>query len=78
MNISGNFDKTVISYKQIFLFQTITSVARAAGVTPLRVSKPTMYMQQSQAYFVATLLDKAPSISNSILFLSDFLTVLNT
>jgi hypothetical protein len=27
---------------------------------------------------VATLLDKAPSISNSILFLSDFLTVLNT
>ncbi|XP_056019755.1 uncharacterized protein LOC125671708 isoform X2 [Ostrea edulis] len=58
----GNFDKSVISYKQIFLFQSITSVARAAGVTPLRVSNPTMYMQQSQAYFVATLLDKAPAI----------------
>ena len=61
--ISGNFDATAISYKQIFLFQTISTVAQAAQVTPLRIANPTMYMDQSQAYFVATLLDKAPSIS---------------
>ncbi|XP_062619516.1 uncharacterized protein LOC134281071 [Saccostrea cucullata] len=58
----GTFDANVISYKQIFLFQTISAVANTAGVTPLRVSNPTMYMQSSQAYFVATLLDKAPTI----------------
>nr|XP_022319141.1 uncharacterized protein LOC111121934 [Crassostrea virginica] len=62
LTYSGNFDATAISYKQIFLFQTISTVAQAAQVTPLRIANPTMYMDQSQAYFVATLLEKAPSI----------------
>lgn len=61
--VPGILDANVLSYKQIFLFQTISKVAQAAGVTPLRIAQPVMYMDSSHAYFLGTLLEKAPSLS---------------
>lgn len=63
--VPGILDANVLSYKQIFLFQTISKVAQAAGVTPLRIAQPVMYMDSSHAYFLGTLLEKAPSISKN-------------
>ncbi|XP_056019753.1 uncharacterized protein LOC130054319 [Ostrea edulis] len=56
----GTFDATVRTYKDIFLYQSISVAANAAGVTPLRIAKPSFHMESGNAYFIATLLDRAP------------------
>lgn len=49
-----------MAYKDIFLYQSISLAASIAGVTPLRITKPSFYMDSGNGYFVATLLDTAP------------------
>lgn len=56
----GNFDQQVRTYKDIFLYQSISLAASIAGVTPLRIAKPSFHMESGNAYFIATLLDRAP------------------
>lgn len=49
-----------MAYKDIFLYQSISLAASISGVTPLRITKPSFYMDSGNGYFVATLLDRAP------------------
>ncbi|KAK3090768.1 hypothetical protein FSP39_014480 [Pinctada imbricata] len=56
----GTFDAPVKAYKTIFLLNTISTAAAAAGVSPLRIANAQFYFQPDQAFFVATLLDQAP------------------
>lgn len=56
----GSFDSKVMAYKDIFLYQSISLAASISGVTPLRITKPSFYMDSGNGYFVATLLDRAP------------------
>ena len=58
--LPGNFDQQVRTYKDIFLYQSISLAASIAGVTPLRIAKPSFHMESGNAYFIATLLDRAP------------------
>lgn len=57
---AGSFDSKVMAYKDIFLYQSISLAASISGVTPLRITKPSFYMDSGNGYFVATLLDRAP------------------
>lgn len=59
----GTFDAKVRVYREVFLFQSITLVSEATGVSPLRVQGVDFQMEYDQAFFVGTLLEKAPSIS---------------
>ncbi|XP_062619530.1 uncharacterized protein LOC134281083 [Saccostrea cucullata] len=56
----GNFDRKVRAYKDIFLYQSISLAASIAGVTPIRITKPSFHMESGNAYFIATLVDRAP------------------
>ena len=63
--ILATFDATVRLYKQLFLLETLNAVAVAAGASPLRITNPKFYFQDDRAFFVATLVDAAPTIGNN-------------
>ena len=66
--ILATFDATVRLYKQLFLLETLNTVAMAAGTSPLRITNPAFYFQDDRAFFVATLVDAAPTIGNNYFY----------
>ncbi|KAJ8306626.1 hypothetical protein KUTeg_017171 [Tegillarca granosa] len=58
----GNFDSPVKMYKRIFLLQMISVISKVSGASPIRITNPIVQMQNDQAFFVANLVEKSPSL----------------